>query len=199
MTFSRRLIDLARANLNAVLDAVGGEEDEEELGRDEGAPGRDEDPRAARDAEPPREAPRRGRSRRRSKEMDDLEERLREELRRYDSAKTTEDRTRDEYERFKERMRGRSSRRGTGRSSSSSGRTRSRSSRSASSDLAQHYANLEVPVGTPWPEVKRSYRRLAVKFHPDRHGGNPERMRISNELQLKLNRSYQALKSALNQ
>lgn len=39
---------------------------------------------------------------------------------------------------------------------------------------ARDYEMLEVPVGTPKTELKAAYRKLALKWHPDRHPKNPE-------------------------
>lgn len=36
-----------------------------------------------------------------------------------------------------------------------------------------HYDLLGVPQGAPAPEVRAAYRRLAVRYHPDKHFGNP--------------------------
>jgi DnaJ-class molecular chaperone len=36
------------------------------------------------------------------------------------------------------------------------------------------YEMLEVPVGTPKSELKAAYRKLALKWHPDKHPNNVE-------------------------
>lgn len=63
--------------------------------------------------------------------------------------------------------------------------------------LRQYYANLELPPGADWPEVKSAYRRLMRKYHPDRHRDNPEEQRISTELSQKLRVAYEALRTEL--
>jgi DnaJ like chaperone protein len=35
-------------------------------------------------------------------------------------------------------------------------------------DIAQHFATLELPVTADFDEVRRAYRRLASDYHPDR-------------------------------
>ena len=36
------------------------------------------------------------------------------------------------------------------------------------------YETLEVPIGTPKSELKEAFRKLAKKWHPDRHPENLE-------------------------
>jgi DnaJ-domain-containing protein 1 len=56
--------------------------------------------------------------------------------------------------------------------------------------LRQDYANLEVPFGAPFEQVKKSYRRLLAAYHPDRNTGDAERLRLATEITQKLNASY---------
>ena len=65
--------------------------------------------------------------------------------------------------------------------------------------LRQYYANLEVPYGSDRGTVKRSYRRLMRKYHPDRHSGDPERERLATELSQELTRAYDAVLDHLKQ
>ena len=55
--------------------------------------------------------------------------------------------------------------------------------------LAQLLAGLGLPAETKWPEVKRRYKALAKKHHPD-HGGTQEQM-------IRLNNSYELLQKAM--
>lgn len=59
--------------------------------------------------------------------------------------------------------------------------------------LAGYYANLEVPYGSDLTTVRRAYKRLVRKYHPDMHSGDPEKRRIANELTQGLNRAYEKL------
>jgi DnaJ-domain-containing protein 1 len=60
--------------------------------------------------------------------------------------------------------------------------------------LRQDYANLEVPFGSSDQKVRESYKRLMREYHPDRHGGDAERMRIATEIAQKINGSYQRIR-----
>ncbi len=59
--------------------------------------------------------------------------------------------------------------------------------------LMQYYANLELPPFAPVDEVKRAYRDLMKRYHPDRHGADPERHKAATELAQSLTRAYEAL------
>lgn len=61
--------------------------------------------------------------------------------------------------------------------------------------LRRDFRNLEVPVGAPFEEVRASYKRLMAAFHPDRHAGDPERLRTATEVAKKLNHSFQRIRS----
>ena len=52
---------------------------------------------------------------------------------------------------------------------------------------ASPHAVLELPTGATWSEIKRAYRALALKFHPDHCGARglteaeaTERMKVIN-------------------
>jgi DnaJ-domain-containing protein 1 len=59
--------------------------------------------------------------------------------------------------------------------------------------VAQHYANLELPYGADLDTVKKQYRRLMSRYHPDRHQQSPEKQETANRLAAELTRSYDAL------
>jgi DnaJ-domain-containing protein 1 len=65
-------------------------------------------------------------------------------------------------------------------------------------EIAQHYANLELPYGADWPTVKRQYRRLMARYHPDRHQKDPEKAAVANRLAAELTRAYEALEAHLH-
>ena len=41
--------------------------------------------------------------------------------------------------------------------------------------IRRAYAALEVPAGSDFETVRKSYRRLMRKYHPDLHAGTPEK------------------------
>ncbi|MEW6751289.1 MAG: J domain-containing protein [Candidatus Latescibacterota bacterium] len=63
--------------------------------------------------------------------------------------------------------------------------------------LAGYYANLEVPYGSDLPTVRTAWRRMMRAYHPDRHGADPEKRRVANELTAELTRAYRELEKAL--
>jgi DnaJ-domain-containing protein 1 len=61
--------------------------------------------------------------------------------------------------------------------------------------LRQDYANLEVPFGAPFEQVKKSYRRMMAAYHPDRNAQDPQRLRLATEITQKLNASYRRIET----
>jgi DnaJ-domain-containing protein 1 len=59
--------------------------------------------------------------------------------------------------------------------------------------IAQYYANLELQPGAPLEEVRRAYRELMARYHPDKHVGDAERHKAATELAQSLTRAYTAL------
>ncbi len=59
--------------------------------------------------------------------------------------------------------------------------------------LHQCYANLELSPGASLDAVKRAYRELMGRYHPDKHLGDPERHKAATELAQSLTRAYTAL------
>ena len=37
--------------------------------------------------------------------------------------------------------------------------------------MKDHYVTLDIKYNATQDEIKKSYRKLALKFHPDKHGG----------------------------
>lgn len=67
----------------------------------------------------------------------------------------------------------------------------------ADDELRRAYAALEVPFGADFPTVRRSYRALMRKYHPDRHGGSPEKLKTATELAQKLTLAYKLIEQKL--
>ena len=61
--------------------------------------------------------------------------------------------------------------------------------------LAQAYANLEVPYGTPFSEVKKAYKKMLRAYHPDRFAQDPEKLKIATEITKKMNAAFTRIKS----
>ena len=63
--------------------------------------------------------------------------------------------------------------------------------------LRELYAQLEVPYGAPFEEVKKSFRRLMRKYHPDLHAGNPQKQKTATQLTMSLTQAYNELEQHL--
>jgi DnaJ-like protein len=62
--------------------------------------------------------------------------------------------------------------------------------------LEECYRTLDVDLGASPFAIKRQYRRLAKKWHPDRYpAGSPEQVRAADEMQ-KINHAYQQIRRA---
>lgn len=61
--------------------------------------------------------------------------------------------------------------------------------------LRQDYANLEVPFGADIDAVRRSYKSLMMKYHPDKHAGDPEKQKIALEITKKVNESFERIRT----
>ncbi len=59
--------------------------------------------------------------------------------------------------------------------------------------LKTDYANLEVPYGADFEEIKRSHRRLLRKYHPDQFARDPEKQQVATQISQKINESFQRL------
>lgn len=99
-------------------------------------------------------------------------------------------------------------RRGSGDGASRSGQERGRRERGSGAgyhgspggtalppeSLRSDYANLEVPFGADAETVRRSYKRLVLRYHPDRHAGDPEKLRVATEITKKINESFERIR-----
>jgi len=76
---------------------------------------------------------------------------------------------------------------------------RSSPPRTAAGDdaIRKAYAALEVPAGSDFETVKKSYRRLMRKYHPDLHTGAPEKARAATDLTQRLTQAYKTLEKHL--
>ncbi|MCS6796160.1 MAG: J domain-containing protein [Raineya sp.] len=55
----------------------------------------------------------------------------------------------------------------------------------------RYYAWLEVPAGSSFEEIKKSYKNLMKKYHPDNFHHNESKRKTAEELCQKLNEAYQ--------
>jgi DnaJ-domain-containing protein 1 len=180
VSISKRLFDFARSELNSLLDRaseLGDRSDdadaEADAVEDVGAPG----PTAA----PP---PRRSGRKVRLEDLSDEELEAEIERRRLDK---------ELDERAEEAAR---------RASSGARRTRptptsSAKSGSSADPIAKAYAALEVPNGSDFETVRKAYRTLMRKYHPDRHTATPDKQKAANELAQKLTDAYKTLERRL--
>ena len=155
MSIGKRLIDLARAELNSLLDRAarsGDDDDEYRRSRDDG------DYAGMSAEELAAEIERRRRAR---EEVDDLL--------------------------------------GGKRSRPEPPPRRPPPPRTAAGDdaIRKAYASLEVPAGSDFETVRKSYRRLMRKYHPDLHGGTPEKARAATDLTQRLTQAYKTLEKHL--
>jgi DnaJ-domain-containing protein 1 len=63
--------------------------------------------------------------------------------------------------------------------------------------IRRAYASLEVPPGSDFETVRKAYRRLMRKYHPDLHRGTPEATKAANDLAQRLTESYKLLEKQL--
>jgi hypothetical protein len=177
VSIGKRLIDLAKSELNSLLDRAAQLDDDD----DKPASGSDEMGEPPREAHAPPPRSRRARPGRgvRLEDLSDAE--LEAEI----------ERRRLERE-LDERARRNASAR------TASGAHRPAKPWSVPGDpIAKAYAALEVPPGSNFVTVRKSYRNLMRKYHPDRHTSSPEKQKAANELAQKLTSSYEILEKHL--
>jgi DnaJ-domain-containing protein 1 len=162
MSIGKRLIDLARAELNSLLErAADGDEDE----RDDRWGG---DLGGMSDSELEAELERRRRAR------DEAEEAARGPRPSATSG-------------------GAGAASGSRRASTSARPEPPRRTPAGDQAIRRAYAALEIPPGSDFETVRKAYRRLMRKYHPDLHGGSPEAQRAANDLAQRLTESYKLL------
>jgi DnaJ-domain-containing protein 1 len=86
-----------------------------------------------------------------------------------------------------------STRPGSQRSQSNAGSRRSSAGSADGGKLAKYYKVLDLPVGAPFEDIKKSYRQLMRKYHPDRHMGNPKKQKAATELTMRVTEAYKEL------
>jgi hypothetical protein len=79
-----------------------------------------------------------------------------------------------------------------GRTSATESRGRERQ---VDESLRPDYANLEVAFGADIETVRKSYKSLVLKYHPDKHAGDPEKHRVALEITKKIHESFERIRS----
>jgi DnaJ-domain-containing protein 1 len=196
VSIGKRLIDLAKSELNSLLDRAAQLDDDNRP-----ASGGDEMGEPPREAHAPPPRSRRARPGRavRLEDLSDAE--LEAEIERRRLERELEERARRHAS---ARAASGAHRAATGSHSAGtsdgarSGGTRSGRPWSVPGDpIARAYAALEVPPGSNFETVRKSYRNLMRKYHPDRHTSSPEKQKAANELAQKLTASYDILEKHL--
>jgi DnaJ-domain-containing protein 1 len=62
-------------------------------------------------------------------------------------------------------------------------------------DVEGWYRTLEVPVGSDFATVRKSYRRLLAKYHPDKYASDPDKYAAATEVARKITAAYNGLKA----
>jgi DnaJ-domain-containing protein 1 len=57
------------------------------------------------------------------------------------------------------------------------------------------HRTLEVPVGADFATIRKSYRRLLAKYHPDKYAGDSDKYAAATEVARKITMAYNGLKS----
>jgi len=61
--------------------------------------------------------------------------------------------------------------------------------------LRKDFANLEVSFGADIETVRRSYKVLMLRYHPDKFAGHPEKQRDALEITKRINESFERIRS----
>lgn len=64
-------------------------------------------------------------------------------------------------------------------------------------DRKRWYRTLELDPGADLKTVRRAYRKLLLKYHPDRFANEPEKLAVATEVTRKLTEAYNGLQRYL--
>ncbi|MCX7028447.1 MAG: J domain-containing protein [Spirochaetes bacterium] len=67
--------------------------------------------------------------------------------------------------------------------------------RGTSAVIEDAYRYLGLTPYAPFPDVKNAYRKLLLKYHPDRNSGSPETLKRSTETSTRINAAYQIIEA----
>jgi curved DNA-binding protein CbpA len=71
--------------------------------------------------------------------------------------------------------------------------TRKAAAPPVSTSIRAAYAALEVPEGSDFETVRKAFRGLMRKYHPDRHAQSPDKLSVATELAQKLTDAYKLI------
>jgi hypothetical protein len=179
VSIGKRLIDLARSELNNLLDRASrlDDEDDDAMGTPE------QEPAGGGSA---RREPRRPGGRVRLQDLSDEE--LEAEIERRKLDREINDRAQAASSAGPSHGQTRAGRAGWARPGPAAG---------GGDAVTRAYAALEVPPGSDFDTVRKAYRNLMRKYHPDRHATAPDKQKAANELAQKLTESYKLLEKRL--
>lgn len=216
MSFTRRIIDSARSGLNSVMDRIAADDtplshvEEISLEREHElrTAARAADPRKPRDnaraalasASSEARAEREKRAEKRARKVHAAREKRRKAAEKaqeeaFRKAREQAERAARASARQYQQYAGKS--RSTGRSQGGKRRTGRSPFQGGGDKIAEYYKVLDLPVGAPFDEVKKSYRKLMRKYHPDRHVGNPKKQKAATELSMRVTQAYKELEDHL--
>lgn len=65
--------------------------------------------------------------------------------------------------------------------------------------LAAYFANLEIPYGSDVATVKKAWKKMMKKYHPDLHSSDPDKRNVANRLCAELTNAYKELLRLLSE
>ena len=68
----------------------------------------------------------------------------------------------------------------------------------AKAKLKEDYANLGIPFESSFAEVRKEYKKLLRKHHPDLNSRDPEKLMIATEITKRINVSYRRIRDHEN-
>ena len=64
-------------------------------------------------------------------------------------------------------------------------------------NIARSYAKLKIPYGSDLKTVKKAWRRLMKKYHPDLYTNDPQKMERYNDICQEITKAYEDLEKYL--
>jgi DnaJ-domain-containing protein 1 len=61
--------------------------------------------------------------------------------------------------------------------------------------VVEAYKTLGLAYGAPMKEVKASYKRLLLKYHPDRNSASQEEQKRATDISARINNAYQVIET----